>query len=107
MEREQADAMDAIHDDSDPNRSYCGIDTIWTLPADHPFNAACNWHDQQYNLAKKGLIKGSSSTAVDDEFYDRIFAIAGVDPVLMGEAMLFYRLARVWGNYRWPDAAKK
>lgn len=104
---EQQDAMTALSPDMPKKKAYCGIDKIFLLPADHPFNAACQWHDQQYRLAAIGLVKGESSASVDEEFYKQISEIAGDDLVLQGEALLFYGLVRAWGIHKWPEQARR
>ncbi len=130
---EQLAAMRALHPDMDPEKAYGGIEKLWVKPAWHPFNRFYQWHDQQYNLARIGLIKGPDSSGVDDTLKEmcqaeagRIFAAemhhaeahewwnrwgkklhASVKyQWLMAEAELDHKACRLWGYWRWPDAAR-
>lgn len=97
----------SLHDDMDPTKAYIGIEKLWVLPADHPFNACAQWHDQQYDLAREGELIAPNSNNVDRIFNDCCLRVAGENFKLRLEAYLMYDLCQVWGKWRWPEASVK
>ena len=102
MDPEQRRLLDLLLPDSDPRKAYCGIDGLWVLPASHPFNLACQLHDQMYRLAKASPSPPPTSDEVDDLFLKNMLQIAGNDPLLIAEAYFFEFLCSVWSRFRWP-----
>lgn len=130
IDAEQAAVMAIIHPDMDPNKAHGGIEKLWVKPVWHVFNAEYGWHDAQYDLARAGKLHAETSETVDLGLLRlclrKAAAIlvadleaAGADLSAMDAALARHvelvaiaRLedfpaCRIWGNWRWSEAAKE
>lgn len=91
-------------------KAYGGLDPIWILPIDHPFNlfGCFQRHDQRYDLARALLILDTSSSDTDDALWDDMMLCMKRDwpgyskENLMATAEKCYWICRGYGMFWWP-----
>lgn len=90
------------------NRSYAeppgiGIAWLWKFPDDHPFQDAARRHDAFYDEMLAGTSPFRSSITPDYIFLQDCLRAARGRWLYVAQAHLFYRIAGIWGKFRWKN----